>query len=262
VALEVEDQETSEFLARLQEEAASFNRLISTNNGDRVVKGFIDVFSNVYTISGDTKVVSKLIELMLFPRFVAFAARHGLRLVLSREQNHYPDLTFLSEHGTRFAVDLKSTYHVGAGSVSSMTLGAFTGYFSNRASTKNVTFPTGSTRATTCLASSTHGANARRQLQVHTWTIGAHPIVVKNLQFFRPAEVRLAADRPGSATRRTSVGEHDLRAHEWAGTFAAWASEDVFDAYWMYYRRRHGPRGGPSQSPYTNLAAILPIKGH
>jgi len=131
------------FLTLLQEEAATFNRLISMDNGDWIVKGFVDIFRNVYTISGDTKVVSKLIEIMLFPRFVAFAERHSFKLVLSREQNHYPDLTFVTENGTKFAVDLKSTYRLSAETVSSLTLGAFTGYFRNRGSTKNITFPYG-----------------------------------------------------------------------------------------------------------------------
>ena len=65
------------FLGLLQEEAATFEKMVSTDAGDWIVKGFIDIFQNVYTISADTKVVSKLIELMLFPSFVAFAVKHG-----------------------------------------------------------------------------------------------------------------------------------------------------------------------------------------
>jgi len=44
-----------------------FARTLATEQGDWVVKGFIDVYRNIYTISVDTKVVSKVIELMLFP---------------------------------------------------------------------------------------------------------------------------------------------------------------------------------------------------
>ena len=39
-----------------------FNTAISTNSGDWVVKGFIDIAKNIYTISVDTKVVSKIIR--------------------------------------------------------------------------------------------------------------------------------------------------------------------------------------------------------
>src|SRR2546430_507641 len=98
-------------------------------------------FKNVYTISGDTKVVSKLIELMLFPRFVKFAERYGYKIVLSPQQNFYPDMTFVDKDENKFAVDLKSTYRLTAKKVPGMTLGAFTGYFRQRTSKKNTTFP-------------------------------------------------------------------------------------------------------------------------
>ena len=74
----LDNEVTAAFLTLLQQEAATFNDLISMESGDWIVKGFIDVFRNVYTISGDTKVVSKLIEIMLFPYFVAFAERNNL----------------------------------------------------------------------------------------------------------------------------------------------------------------------------------------
>jgi hypothetical protein len=130
------EEAATNFLVLLQTEAATFNKLVSTETGDWVVKGFIDIFRNVYTISADTKVVSKLIELMLFPHFVAFAQKHNLKLVLTREQNHYPDLTFVNADGYKFAVDLKSTYRISPTTVNTMTLGAFTGYFRNRESNK------------------------------------------------------------------------------------------------------------------------------
>jgi hypothetical protein len=88
-------QAANDFLAALKREADTFNDLLSTENRDWIVKDFIDLYRKVYTISNDTKVVSKLIELMLFPYFVAFAEKNDLKLVLSREQNHYPDLTFI-----------------------------------------------------------------------------------------------------------------------------------------------------------------------
>lgn len=58
----------AKFFTQLQALTESFNSRVSTNNGDWIVKGFIDVFKNVYTISGDTKVISKVIELTLFPQ--------------------------------------------------------------------------------------------------------------------------------------------------------------------------------------------------
>ena len=65
-------------------------------NGAWTVKGFIDIFRNVYTISSDTKIVSKILELHLFPHFISFADTIGYEIELAKHQNYYPDLTFIS----------------------------------------------------------------------------------------------------------------------------------------------------------------------
>ena len=68
-----------EFLRRLQGHTTSFDRAIATNEGDWIIKGFIDVSKRIYTISVDTKIPSKVLELLLFPMFVDFGNIHGLR---------------------------------------------------------------------------------------------------------------------------------------------------------------------------------------
>jgi hypothetical protein len=62
--------------------------------------------------------------------------------MLASEQNQYPDFTLLKD-GEKYAMDLKSCYRdpVLQGRVSSFTLGAFTGYFRQRSSSKNIVFP-------------------------------------------------------------------------------------------------------------------------
>lgn len=110
---------------------------------DWTVKGFIDYYQNIYSISTDTKVVSKVIELMIFPKFLEFAQKNNLQLKLSPHQNYYPDITFIDSDGKKYAVDLKSTYRATSTKVNGMTLGAFTGYFRNRESSKNTLYPYG-----------------------------------------------------------------------------------------------------------------------
>ncbi len=224
-----------EFLARLQAEAEGFNRRISTSDGDWIVKGFIDIFRNVYTISGDTKVVSKLIELMLFPQFVALAAKYDYKIVPSREQNHYPDMTFVDASGNRYALDLKSTYRTGADTVNTMTLGAFTGYFRSRDSTKNTTFPYGSYAGHFVLGVVYSRADTKSdEFVVHTVDdLELIPSVVKDIQFFAQPKYRIAKDQPGSGNTK-NIGAinrlSDLISGN--GPFAA-LGEDVFDDYWM-----------------------------
>ena len=131
-----------QILFALQEEVKGFNEIIATEKGDWIVKGFIDIYKNIYTISIDTKVVSKVIELLLIPAFERFAVKNNLDLELPAQQNFYPDLTFIcKETGAKFAVDIKSTFVDSTNKIKSMTLGAFTGYFRNRNSTKNISYP-------------------------------------------------------------------------------------------------------------------------
>lgn len=130
-----------EFLAHLQTHSASFAKAVATNEGDWIIKGFIDIYRQIYTVSVDTKIVSKVLELLLFPMFVDFAKQHSLGLELCPQQNFYPDLTFVDKQtGTSFAVDIKSTYRIDDKRVKKggMTLGAFTGYFRNHESSKNI----------------------------------------------------------------------------------------------------------------------------
>lgn len=129
------------FLQALQSEAETFNSAVSTDSGDWIIKGFIDIARNVYTISVDTKVISKIMELLLFPELSKFAEKHNLKMVLAEQQNFYPDISFIDNENNRYALDLKSTYRIDANRVNGMTLGAFTGYFRERNSTKNISFP-------------------------------------------------------------------------------------------------------------------------
>jgi Restriction endonuclease EcoRV len=56
-----------QFLKHLQAHASSFANAVATNEGEWIIKGFIDVYQRVYSISVDTKIVSKVLELLLFP---------------------------------------------------------------------------------------------------------------------------------------------------------------------------------------------------
>jgi len=85
----------NDFLARLQAHTTSFAKAVATDEGEWIIKGFIDVYRRIYTISVDTKITSKVLELLLFPLFVDFGKANGLRIELSPHQNFYPDLTFI-----------------------------------------------------------------------------------------------------------------------------------------------------------------------
>ena len=73
---------TNEFFNLLTEEVKTYKSYLETDSHDWIVKGFIDIDKNVYTITNDTKVVSKIIEILLIPKLDKFAHDHGLELEL------------------------------------------------------------------------------------------------------------------------------------------------------------------------------------
>ena len=79
------------FLELLTNEVASYKTFLETVDNQWIVKGFIDINKNIYTISNDTKVVSKIIEILLIPKLDTFARKNGLTLELPSKQNYYPD---------------------------------------------------------------------------------------------------------------------------------------------------------------------------
>jgi hypothetical protein len=105
-----------------------FKSTLSTGDGDWAVKGFADVRGNIYPVGLDTKVISKLIEIMLDPDILRFAEEYGYDVIPCEYQNYYPDKTFIDKKtGEKLALDVKSTYRTSDTRVNGMTLGAYTG---------------------------------------------------------------------------------------------------------------------------------------
>ena len=228
---------------------------IATESGDWIVKGFIDVFRTIYTISVDTKVISKIMELMLLPVIGAFAEEHGYRLELSDHQNHYPDLTLTAPDETRIALDLKSTYRLNATRANGFTLGAFTGYFRDRQSTKNVTYPYASYSAHLILGIIYSRCDNALDEQ-RTYTIDDLPhiaSVIGDFEVLLQEKWRLASDRPGSGNTKnigSATTSTDLLTGN--GVFAP-HGPDVFDQYWMNYQTQDMAEKIGSVRPYATL---------
>lgn len=250
-----------EFKTKLQEVLESNLKVLQNENKDWVVKGFIDIYKNIYTISIDTKVVSKILELMLFPTIAKFARDNKLKIVLAEHQNFYPDITFIDERdGTVFAVDIKSTYRVSAHRVNGFTLGSFTGYFRNRSSNKNITLPYSNY---TChfVLGIIYTQQSSKVDEDRIYTIDDLPeiiSVISDFDYIVQEKYKIANSRPGSGNTKnigsiTDIGK--LRNGE--GPFSQ-LGEDVFDDYWMYYQTRDMVRG--DSTPYSNLKQYVAYK--
>lgn len=232
------------FIEQFKEFAASLGSHISSEDGQWTIKGFIDIFKNVYTISSDTKIISKILEIHLLPKILTFAQHNGYKVVLAEHQNYYPDISFIKERdgSIRFALDFKTTYrnlkkqHLCNG----FTLGSHGEYFTNRSSTKNIQFPYSSYSGHFCL-----GIIYDRNINCSIDTMKSHNIeelhsilsVVKNFQFFMIEKWKIASDRSGSGNT-ANIGSINNIADIIAGRgMFSKLGENWFDEYWMNYKK-------------------------
>jgi Restriction endonuclease EcoRV len=236
-----------------------FRNRITTESGDWTVKGFIDIYQRIYTITLDTKVLSKVLELLLFPVIAKFARENDYDLVSAREQNHYPDMSLVGIDGT-YAVDIKSTYRTGLDrsaqmKVNGMTLGTFTGYFRKRDATANITFPYNAYKKHYVLGivyTPVEGVDERQVYDIRQ--LSEIPSVAMDFEFFFHEKYQIAADRAGSGnTKNIGSTVYLERLLNGTGVFANLGVE-VFDDYWMHYHTKGMAKDeGFEAQPYSNL---------
>ncbi len=231
-----------EFESQLKEFVLGLQEYISTEDGQWTIKGFIDVFQNIYTISSDTKIVSKILEIHLFPKIMEFAQKHGYKVVLAEHQNYYPDISFVKSDDTsvKFAVDFKTTYRNPKKSFlcNGFTLGSHGKYFEDRTSTKNIQFPYSEYAGHFCLGIIYDRAKGSSIDETKSHNIEAlHSItsVVSNFQFFVTEKWKIASDKSGSGNTANigSINNIDDIING-RGVFSK-LGESWFDDYWMNY---------------------------
>lgn len=229
------------FLTELKKFANTITNKISLND-EWTIKGFIDVFKNIYTISTDTKIVSKVLELHLFPLFLDFAEKIDYELELATYQNWYPDLTFISKSNPtiKFAVDLKTTYRDEKYPefCNGFTLGSHGEYFVDRTSTKNIQYPYKDYSGHFCLGIIYTRSEIDKNEETHKYSIdelSQIPSVIKNFLFFAEEKWKIASDKGGSGNTANigSIQKIDdiLNGN---GVFAK-AGEELFDDYWANF---------------------------
>jgi len=231
------EKNLTNFITQLQNE-------LSTPDGQWTIKGFIDIYKNVYTISSDTKIISKILEIHLFPRILQFAEQNGYKIVLAEHQNHYPDISFVNktDASVKFALDFKSTYRIPDKPYlcNGFTLGSHGKYFTDRTSTKNIQFPYSSYSGHFCF-----GIIYDRVTKIHLDETKIHKLenlqsitsVIKNFNFFIVEKWKIASDKAGSGNT-ANIGSitniNDIMNGN--GMFSV-LGENWFDDYWMNYGR-------------------------
>ncbi|NJM51393.1 MAG: restriction endonuclease [Sphingomonadales bacterium] len=237
---------------------------VCTPDGQWAVKGFVDAYLNVYSISSDTKVTSKILEIHIFPMILEFARENGFVLELPEHQNHYPDMSFIhqKDQQIKFAVDLKTTYRKPEKPFlcNGFTLGSYAGYFTDRGSAKNILYPYSDYSGHFCLGliyDRAKSATIDETKQVTIKEVEKIASVMSNMQFFVAEKWQLASDRKGSGNT-ANIGSivciEDILAKN--GIFAK-LGEAWFDEYWMNHGKLKIPDNQGNFKPLGRLDQLV-----
>jgi hypothetical protein len=285
--LEQKETHKSTFKNELVKFANKLKKYVSTDNGDWTVKGFIDVFKNIYTISADTKIISKILEIHIFPQLLQFAQENGYRIIFAEKQNWYPDITFIDNknEAIKFAVDIKTTFRRND-KTAGFTLGSHGAYFKERDKDKNIQFPYNQYLGHYCLGviySRTivsedfpetdifHVEELEEEFDTINKKVGEREVttvknlksitsVIKDFDFFAAEKWKIASDKQGSgntANIGSIVDIEDLKNEN--GVFSQ-LGEEWFDEYWINHGSATMLKDGKPVR-ITTLKDFLEFKG-
>lgn len=222
----------------------TLQQTVSSEDGQWTIKGFIDLYKNIYTISADTKIISKILEIHIFPQILRIAQDNDFKIVLPKHQNYYPDLSFIKngDENIRFAVDLKTTYRKQKDPdyCNGFTLGSHGEYFENRTSTKNIQFPYNSYLGHFCLGiiyDRVDSATIDETNVLPFDKLKSISSVAKNFHFFVTEKWKIASDRGGSGNT-ANIGSINYIPDILSGNgMFSKLGEKWFDDYWINYRK-------------------------
>jgi len=253
-----------EFESQLKDFVKGLQKHISTNDGQWTIKGFIDVFQNIYTISSDTKIVSKILEIHLFPKIMEFAQTYGYKIVLAEHQNYYPDISFVKadDENIKFAVDFKTTYRNPKKPFlcNGFTLGSHGKYFEDRASTKNIQFPYGEYMGNFCLGiiyDRTDGASIDETKSYKIKELHSISSVVGGFEFFVTEKWKIASDKSGSGNTANIGSINNIDDIINGNGMFSNLGESWFDDYWMNYNKIIIPDNKGGTKKITSLSDFV-----
>lgn len=275
------------FKKDLDKFADKLEKYVSANNGDWTVKGFIDVYKNIYTISADTKIISKILEIHIFPQLLQFADAIGYRILFAEKQNWYPDITFIDNKNEtiKFALDIKTTFRRN-NKTAGFTLGSHGAYFKERDKDKNIQFPYNQYLGHYCLGviySRTVASEdfpeteifqveeLQEEYETPNKKIGERKVttvknlksitsVIKDFDFFAAEKWKIASDKQGSGNTANIGSIVDIESLKTENGVFSQLGEEWFDEYWINYGSATMVKDGKPVK-ITTLKDFLEFKG-
>lgn len=277
----------ADFKKELDKFADKLEKYVSSDDGDWTIKGFIDVYKNVYTISSDTKIVSKIIEIHIFPQILQFADRIGYKIILAEKQNWYPDLTFVNKkkEEIKFALDIKTTFRRND-KTAGFTLGSHGGYFKERDKDKNIQFPYNQYTGHYCLGviytrtdllddlaetEIFQVEELQEEYDTPNRKVGERSVttvknlksitsVIKDFDFFASEKWKIASDKQGSGNTANIGSVVDIADLKNGNGIFSQLGEEWFDEYWINYGSATMVKDG-KPIKITTLKDFLEFKG-
>ena len=253
----------------IREVAGRIVRQTADEAGNWKVKGFVDIDERVYSLTGDTKVLSKALELVFLPDLINFFCGKDYRIELADYQNQYPDITLVKKN-RKVALDIKTTYIMPAkpDQVNGFTLGAFTGYFRNRSSIKNIKYPYERYKKHIVLGL-IYERNTEAKLPRVFELKRLREILsaIKNIRYFVHEKWRVASDKPGSGNTK-NIGSSKsvdklLRGRGVFTRLGARHGKRIFDEYWQNYLAKDMARAAELyERPFKDLEGYLAYRGY
>ncbi len=285
--IEEKEKYKSDFKIELNKFADKLEKYVSTENGDWSVKGFIDVYKNIYTISSDTKIVSKILEIHIFSQILQFADSIDYKIILAEKQNWYPDLTFVHKKNeeVKFALDIKTTFRRNE-KTAGFTLGSHGSYFKERDKDKNIQFPYNQYTGHYCLGviytrtdlsddiSETEIYQVQELLEDYespNKKVGEREVttvknlksitsVIKDFDFFAAEKWKIASDKQGSGNTANIGSIFDIKDLKNENGIFSQLGEEWFDEYWINYGSATMVKDGNPQKIKT-LKDFMEFKG-
>lgn len=277
----------ADFKKEIDKFADKLERYVSTDNGDWTVKGFIDVFKNIYTISADTKIISKILEIHIFPQLLQFAEDNDYKIIFAEKQNWYPDITFLDKTNeqVKFALDIKTTFRRN-NKTAGFTLGSHGAYFKERDKDKNIQFPYNQYLGHYCLGVIYSRTTASKdfpetdiyqveELQEEDDTpnkkVGERAVttvkklksitsIIKDFDFFAAEKWKSDSDKQGSGNTANIGSIVDIADLKSGNGIFSQLDEKWFDEYWINYGSATMIKDGKPVK-ITTLKDFLEFKG-
>jgi len=264
----IQENIKQDFKLKLTQFVKTLKALVSTNSNEWTIKGFIDIFKNIYTISADTKIVSKILEIHIFPQVLKFASENNYKIVLPEHQNYYPDISFVKTDNEKikFAVDFKTTYRLQSNPefCNGFTLGSHGEYFINRTSKKNIQFPYNEYLGHFCLGI-IYSRNAPENIdetQIYSFDkLKSIISVIKDFEFFVCEKWEIAGERSGSGNTANIGSINNIQDIINGNGIFKNLGEEIFDDYWMNYGKITIKDENEKEKKITNLKDFLNYRG-